>query len=55
MQALTQDKFVENSANMGKLFRQGLDKLKEKHPVIREIRGKGLMIGVELKFEVEIY
>ncbi len=52
MQALTQDKLVENSANMGKLFRQGLDKLKEKHPVIREIRGKGLMIGVELKFEV---
>ena len=52
MQALTQDKLVENSANMGKLFRQGLEQLKEKHSVIREIRGKGLMIGVELKFEV---
>ena len=52
MQALTQDKLVENSANMGKLFREGLDKLKEKHPVIREVRGKGLMIGIELKFEV---
>ena len=52
IQALTQDKLVENSANMGKLFRQGLDKLKEKHPVIREVRGKGLMIGIELKFEV---
>ena len=52
IQALTQDKLVENSANMGKLFRQGLDQLKEKHPVIREVRGKGLMIGVELKFEV---
>ena len=52
MQALTQDKLVENSANMGKLFRDGLEQLKEKHSVIREIRGKGLMIGVELKFEV---
>ena len=52
MQALTQDKLVENSANMGKLFRQGLEQLKEKHSVIREVRGKGLMIGVELKFEV---
>ena len=52
IQALTQDKLVENSANMGKLFRQGLDELKEKHPVIREVRGKGLMIGIELKFEV---
>ena len=53
MQALTQDKLVENSANMGKLFRQGLDELKEKHSVIREVRGKGLMIGIELKFEVK--
>ncbi len=52
MQALTQDKLVENSANMGKLFRDGLEQLKEKHSVIREVRGKGLMIGVELKFEV---
>ena len=37
---------------MGKLFREGLNALKEKHTIIREIRGKGLMIGVELKFEV---
>ena len=52
MQALTQDKLVENSGKMCMLFRQGLDQLKEKHSVIREVRGKGLMIGVELKFEV---
>lgn len=38
---------------MGKIFREGLEKLKEKHTIIREIRGKGLMIGVELKFEVK--
>ena len=37
---------------MGKIFREGLERLKEKHPIIREIRGKGLMIGVELKFDV---
>jgi len=30
-----------------------LERLKEKHKIIREIRGKGLMIGVELKFEVK--
>ena len=38
---------------MGKLFREGLERLKEKHTVIRSIRGKGLMIGIELKFEVK--
>jgi len=53
LQALTQDGLIENSEMMGKLFREGLEKLKEKHPIIREIRGKGLMIGIELKFEVK--
>ena len=53
LQALTQDNLIENSEKMGKLFKEGLEKLKEKHSIIREIRGKGLMIGVELKFEVK--
>ena len=52
IQALTQDNLVQNADTMGKLFRDGLEKLKEKHNIIREIRGKGLMIGIELKFEV---
>ena len=38
---------------MGKIFREGLEKLKEKHTMIREIRGMGLMIGIEMKFEVK--
>ena len=37
---------------MGEIFREGLEKLKEKHTMIREIREEGLMIGVEMKFEV---
>jgi len=53
IQALTQDRLVENAAKMGKKFREGLERLKEKHKIIREIRGKGLMIGVEMKFEVK--
>ena len=51
--ALTEDKLVENADKHGKLFREGLERLKEKHKIIREIRGKGLMIGVEMKFEVK--
>ena len=53
IQALTQDGLVDNAAKMGKKFREGLERLKEKHTIIREIRGKGLMIGVEMKFEVK--
>ncbi len=52
LKALTEDGLIENAEKMGKIFRKGLDELKEKHPIIREIRGKGLMIGIELKFEV---
>jgi len=53
IQALTEDGLVENGAKMGKVFREGLERLKEKHKIIREVRGKGLMIGVEMKFEVK--
>jgi len=53
LHALTQDCLIENAEKMGKLFKEGLEKLKEKHTMIREIRGKGLMIGVEMKFEVK--
>ena len=53
LQALTQDGLIDNADKMGKLFRDGLERLKEKHTVIRAIRGKGLMIGIALKFEVK--
>jgi acetylornithine/LysW-gamma-L-lysine aminotransferase len=53
LKAITEDGLIENSEKMGKLFREGLEKLKENHSMIREIRGKGLMIGIEMKFEVK--
>ena len=53
LQALTQDGLIENAEMMGRRLREGLERLKEKHKIIREIRGKGLMIGVELKFQVK--
>ncbi len=53
IKALTQDGLIENAAKMGKIFFEGLQNLKDRHKIIREIRGKGLMIGIELKFEVK--
>ncbi len=53
IQALKEDGLIENAAKNGKFFIEGLERLKEKHKIIREVRGKGLMIGVEMKFEVK--
>jgi len=53
IQALTQDGLIENADKLGKKFFEGLEDLKAKHQIIREVRGKGLMIGIELKFEVK--
>ena len=52
LDSLTEDGLIVNSEKMGEKFRKGLEELKEKHTMIREIRGKGLMIGIEMKFEV---
>lgn len=46
---LLQDEgLVENSAKIGKFFRKGLDELQEKYSIIGDVRGLGLMIGIEL-------
>jgi len=42
------DKLVDNAAVMGKLLRGGLEALKAKYPIIGDVRGRGLMQGVEL-------
>lgn len=41
-------RFVDRSKALGDFFRKELWKLKEKHSLIGDVRGGGLMIGVEL-------
>lgn len=38
----------ERSAKIGEELKNGLDRLQQKYPIIGEVRGKGLMQGVEL-------
>ena len=52
LRSITEEGLIENAEKMGNLFREGLEELKSKHTMIREIRGKGLMIGIEMKFEI---
>jgi alanine-glyoxylate transaminase/(R)-3-amino-2-methylpropionate-pyruvate transaminase len=42
------DKLPENAAAMGKILREGLEGMKAKYAVIGDVRGRGLMQGVEL-------
>jgi len=45
---IAQDKLVENAARVGGHFRSRLEALQEKHACIGEVRGMGLMQGLEL-------
>jgi acetylornithine/LysW-gamma-L-lysine aminotransferase len=51
--ALTEDRLVENAKKVGSRFKEGLLRLKERHKIVRDVRGLGLMLAVELRFEVK--
>ena len=53
IEALTEDKLVENAAALGNYFKEGLLILKDKHKIVREVRGIGMMLAVELRFDVK--
>jgi len=46
--ALKDPVLLGNCSSMGAYFMDELNQLKKKHPVIREVRGKGLIIAMEL-------
>jgi predicted acetylornithine/succinylornithine family transaminase len=48
MNSLLEDGILENCREMGSCFLEKLKELKKKHPVIKEVRGEGLMLGMEL-------
>ncbi len=45
---LLREAIVKNAETVGAYLKQGLDGLVERHPLIGVVRGKGLMLGVEL-------
>jgi alanine-glyoxylate transaminase/(R)-3-amino-2-methylpropionate-pyruvate transaminase len=45
---IVDDKLVHNAEAMGRVLREGLEALKAKYPIIGDVRGRGLMQGVEL-------
>jgi alanine-glyoxylate transaminase/(R)-3-amino-2-methylpropionate-pyruvate transaminase len=48
LEVIEKENLQENSRKMGDYILAGLNKLKEKHQIIGDVRGKGLMLGIEL-------
>jgi len=49
--AIESEELLENTEKMSEYIRKRLEDLKKKYPVIAQIKGKGLMIGIELTRE----
>ena len=49
--AILEEGMLENCRKMGDYFLSELDKMKNKFPFIKEVRGKGLILGMELKID----
>ncbi|MCW4002839.1 MAG: aspartate aminotransferase family protein [Candidatus Bathyarchaeota archaeon] len=50
--ALLEEKLVEKAAVNGKYFKTQLEQLQAKHKIVKEVRGLGFMLGMELRFDV---
>jgi adenosylmethionine-8-amino-7-oxononanoate aminotransferase len=54
MKVIKEKKLVEHVSDMGKYWLPKLKSLKKKHRIIGDVRGKGLLIGIEFVFDHNI-
>jgi 4-aminobutyrate aminotransferase-like enzyme len=47
IEVIEEDRLMDNAATVGEYFRQGLEDLKQKHELIGDVRGMGLMQALE--------
>jgi len=48
IEAIEEDNLVDNAKQMGLYTKEKIEQLKEKHSIIEHVRGKGLMLGIQL-------
>ncbi len=48
LKIMEQDRLIENAATMGTRLRDGLDRAVGKRPIVGEVRGRGLLVCVDL-------
>ena len=51
VQTLLEENLIGNAAKMGERLISGLRKLQKQYPIIGDVRGRGLMVGVEITSE----
>ena len=53
IESIIEENLVENAEKVGNIFKNGLFQLKESHRIVRDVRGLGLMLALELRFDVK--
>jgi acetylornithine aminotransferase len=48
---LVEDNIIENGRKAGNYFKDKLDELKDRHAVVEDVRGMGLLLGMKLKID----
>ena len=48
---LVEDNIIENARSVGQYFKEKLHDLQTRHPIIEEVRGLGLLLGMQLKID----
>jgi acetylornithine/LysW-gamma-L-lysine aminotransferase len=49
---LVKDKLADRAATLGGYFKEKLEELQAKYNIVKEVRGLGLMLGMEFRYEV---
>jgi len=45
---MREEGWIETGASKGEFFLEGLKRLAEKHPIVKDARGRGMLLGLEL-------
>ncbi|HEU5461528.1 MAG TPA: aspartate aminotransferase family protein [Nitrososphaeraceae archaeon] len=53
IESIVEENLVENAMKVGNTFKSGLLQLKDNHKIVRDVRGLGLMLALELRFDIK--
>jgi acetylornithine/LysW-gamma-L-lysine aminotransferase len=53
IESIVEENLVENAMKVGNKFKSGLLQLKDNHRIVRDVRGLGLMLALELRFDIK--